>query len=272
MTEEEALLSEVKDIIDSASKKDNEGYIEYIAEVAKSVEQTLYDEYGKLDNYELWCLRMAHKGTTDSVEEFRKIQDPENTKSIDVKHEDHDINSCIEMSAGYMAEQLKLADLNALLDEHRLMLMLQFRDDKELVGLVARTGAWLGSDPDTKPSQDKNKKSITATIYMAGGAMVFMSRDDETGNFMEEAVMSIPVFVPTEKGDEENMMSCVNFLDDKFGRTAAKLYSAWAFPRMLRITDPEMAEALHEDALSAIVDKETEQETAHNPQEKSNDN
>lgn len=272
MTEEEALLSEVKDIIDSASQKDNKDYMSYIGEVAQTIEKTLHNEYGKTDTYELWCLRMAHKGTSESIEQFRKEKDPDNTKSIDVTPQDSDINSCIEMSTGFMAEQVRLENLNALLEDHRLMLTLQFRDTTELVGFVARTGAWMGTSPDIKPSEDKDRQSITVTMYMCGGAMVLMSRNDDSGEFIKDSLMTVPVFVPNEPGDEEQMVQCANILQERLGRTASGLYSAWALPRMLRIMDPEMAEALNTDALSASADGETEQETAHNPQENSNDN
>lgn len=273
MNEQDALMSEVKQILDSASSKDRDDYREYIVSVAKAIEQTLHDEYGKTEAYELWCLNLAHRGTGESVEEYRKSREHEEIRSLDIKPDDAEINSCIEMSPGYMAQHVNLQDLNALLDAQPLMMMLHFRNETELVGLVARTGAWLSGDPKCeRPSLDDNKQSITATIYMAAGHMVFMSRNDDTGVLMEESIMAVPIFVPESEGDAETMVECAKHLDGSVGRTAAKLYAAWAFPRMMRITDMDMAEALNQDALLSFGSKENQQETADNPQENSNDN
>lgn len=257
MTDEEALMSSVKDIIDSAGKADDQQYDEYCQKVAKEVESTLWDQYGSIEAYELWCLHMRLMG---QPEQLAKLQeDNKDIQSLVVKPDEMEINSCIELAMGYTAADVKLPNLNDLLNSPAHMIALTKKSDLELVGFVARTGAWISSKPGERPSEADDKKSVTVTMYMCAGRLVVMTRDDETGNLIDEATQVIRYFKPDSKEDRDETVECAEWLMDKYGKLAHNLYSAWAFPRLFNMMDPELLEAMSKDASSSADDEETEQ-------------
>jgi len=256
MTEDE-LMSEVKDIIDTASEQDDNQYDEYCVTVAKQIEQTIFDEYGSLENYELWCLRMKHRCLPEQV---GKIQDENpDTQHLVIPSPDAEINSCIELALGYHAAQTKHDNLNGLLEDHKRMLLLAVRQPEELVGLVARTGAWVSNQTEARPSEADDKQSITLTLYMCAGRLVIIPRNDETKQVVEEAVRVVRYFRPEGEDDQQEMNECAKYLDDNHGRLAANLYTAWAYPRMFMLIDRELFTAMGKDALLSIDNKQTEQ-------------
>jgi len=257
MTEEEALLSEVKDIIDTASEQDDKKYDEYCVKVAREVEQTIWNEYGSLESYELWCLRLRLKSTPEEIANLQ--EETKDTQSLVIPPEDMEINSCIELALGYHAGQTRHPDLNGLLEDHKRMLILAVRQPEELVGLVARTGAWISNQTETRPSEAQDKESITLTLYMCAGRLVVIPRNDKTQQVIEDGVQVIRYFRPEGEDDQKEMNECCEYLSDNHGRLAANLYAAWAYPRMFMLIDRELFTAMGKDALLKIDNKETEQ-------------
>jgi hypothetical protein len=271
MTEEEAVLQEASSIVEDAQAKEEERYTNYVRQIALSVEETLHKENGQAEGYQLYTLRMAHKGTPESVKEFRKeVQSTEdNVVNVTVEDEEDGINSCIEMECAYASNDQMPDNLNALLNNKTLILAIHAMKDN-LIGMVARTGAWASNGDkgaNIAPSEDPDRKSMTITLYLAGSHIVIVPRDDQSGEVIMEAVKIEPVFYPSENAKEQTGHSntyvtdaCAEYLADSMGASAALFYRAYALPQALKFDDNEMYQAVMKDAASAIAKAETEQE------------
>lgn len=279
MNEEESLLSEVDSILEEAGEQEAERYKMYVRSVALRVEQTIHDEYGSQESYQLWTLGMEHKGTPESIAEFKKDKMFNDPNAVNVTVDDHDgeINSCLEMAIAFAFDKDKDMpdDLNGLLDNKKAMLLAHGKV-KNLVGFVARTGAWASakaSKSSKRPSKESDRQSITLTVYYTSNMMVVVPRDDESGNVMEDAIQIVDVFAPSkDTKDRYNMTNaevseaCANFIDENHGRTLASLYQAYAYPKSLMYDDQELYQATINDALSTNADGE------NNNQGESHDN
>jgi hypothetical protein len=271
MTEEEAVLQEASSIVEDAQTKEEERYRNYVRSVALTVEETLHKENGQAEGYQLYTLRMAHKGTPESVKEFRKeVQGKEdNVVNVTVEDEEDGINSCIEMECAFAYNDQMPANLNELLNNKTLILAIHAMKDN-LIGMVARTGAWASNGDkgaNIAPSEDPDRKSMTITLYLAGSHIVIVPRDDQSGEVIMEAVKIEPVFYPSENAKEQTGHSntyvtdaCAEYLADSMGASAALFYRAYALPQALKFDDNEMYQAVMKDAASAIAKAETEQE------------
>jgi hypothetical protein len=269
MNEEESLLSDVDNILKEAQEKEQESYVEYVRSVALNVEQTIHDEFGSLESYQLWTLNMAHKGTPESVADFKKERMSEDPSAVNVTvvPDDDFINSCLEMELAFQGQDGMPSDLNGLLDDKKAMSLIHAKRTN-LVGFVARTGAWASknaSKSNKKPSKESDRLSITLTVYFASGMMVVIPREDETGKVMGDGVHVVHVFSPgaNTKDDHQHSNvqvaeSCAEYLEDKHGLTLAALYRAYAYPKAMMYDDPEMYKAITNDALSAVADEETQ--------------
>lgn len=272
MTEEEALFTEVDNILKDANDQEVERYKQYVKTVATTVEQTLHDEYGVEETYKLFTLNMAHKGTPESIQEFKsKATEKEpNVVSLTVQDDQDTINACLEMEVAFVAQEGMPPDINGLLGEKQAMLLCHAKREN-LVGFVVRTGGWASrsaKDNDIRPSEADDRMSITMTIYYVANLMIVIPRDDETGALMEDGIQTIDVFNPSAdvKDKYEGLSNgevaemCAKWLDNAHGRTAAAIYRAFAFPKALMFDDLEMYKAITKDALLAAASKETEQE------------
>lgn len=272
MTEEEALFTEVDNILKDANEQETERYKHYVKSVALTVEQTLHNEYGAEETYKLFTLNMEHKGTPESIKEFKSkaTEDQPNVVSLEVKDDEDDINACLGMEVAFVAQEGMPPDINGLLREKQAMLLCHAKREN-LVGFVARTGGWASrsaKDNDIKPSEADDRMSITMTVYFVGNLMVVIPRDDETGAVMEDGIQTIDVFNPSadvkakyeEHTNAEIAEMCSGWLDQTHGRTTAALYRAYAYPKALMYDDLEMYQAVIKDALLAEANGETEQE------------
>jgi hypothetical protein len=272
MTQEEELFAEVDNILKDAEQQEAKRYVDYVKSVALQVEQTLHQEYGATEDYQLWTLSLEHKGTPESLLEFKEkaIREQPIAQSLTVEREDDEINACLGMEAAFVAQPGMPPDINGLLENRQAMFLVHAKREN-LVGFVARTGAWGSNscvETGKKPSESDDRRSMTMTIYYASGQIVVIPRVDETGELMEEAIQTHSVFIPCAdvaekydgKSNAEVAELCADWLADNHGRTAALIYQAYALPKALSFDDNEMYQALIKDALLAAANEETEQE------------
>jgi hypothetical protein len=248
VNEDEKLLAETAEIINNAATNFKGDYTEYRRQVAIDLEETLWQEYGVCETYVLWRLGLAHKGDKDSMTKFK---DELNTKAgeqiqeIKVNHQfDQDVNSIVRMDMAYFAREGLPDTIKGLLNNTALMTRLHRGDD--FVGLVARTGAWASQQDDVKPSESKDRQSITVTTIAINGLMTIIARDDKTGKRMD-TTLSLSYFVPSTKKHGNKVKSCFIQLTEEHGEMPAAVYAACSFPLLAKIIDPQMFAACLKD-------------------------
>lgn len=272
MTEEEALFTEVDNILKDANEQEAERYKHYVKTVALQVENTIYEEYGAEETYQLWSLNMAHKGTPESIEEFKTkaLEEQPEAVNLTIKDDDDAINSCLEMEIAYAAMPGMPSDINGLLADKKAMILVHAKRSN-LVGFVARTGGWASAkarSQDIRPIDADDRMSVTMTVYFASGMMVVIPRDDKTKQVIEDNVHVVDVFSPTDdtfsryEGHTNAQIAeaCAEYLGNTYGRVLSALYMAYAYPKALMYDDLEMYQAMTKDALLAFANEETEQE------------
>jgi len=269
MTEEEALFTEVDNILKDANEQELDRYRKYVKSVALNVEQTIYNEFGSEEAYQLWTLSMEHKGTPESIAEFkvRALEEQPNAVNLTVQDDDDEINACLGMEIAYVAQPGMPPDINGLLSNRQAMMLIHAKR-KNLVGFVARTGAWASQDKDSKPSEADDRQSVTITMYYTSGLMVVVPRNDDTKEVLEESIQIHDVFSPCADApskydghsNAEVAEMCSRYLGETHGKSLSLLYQAYAYPKSLMYDDLEMYQAVTADALLAAANEETEQE------------
>lgn len=249
MTEEEAVLAEAASIINQASDKDRNAYIEYVKTAALHLEQQVWQEFGVQDGYALWRLGLVHHGDPESLAKVKETLTAEDKQVEEISvgnHPEMAANSVVRMDLAYYSKEGMPENIKELLKSAKYSVKLHQADDFH--GLVARTGAWQSSDTSgVRPSEAADKESITLTVVAMAGLMTVISRSDKTGERYDDRVMLVHYFVPTDKEQAPMVKACFEHLAEEYGEMAAAMYAAIAFPQMIKMADPEMFAASSKD-------------------------
>jgi len=248
MTHEEELLAQTANIINDAARNQKQSYDKYMRQVALRLEEQLWQEFGVQEAYALWRLKIVHQGDQESIDAFKSELLTKEPNSEEIQTEPHDslsANSVCQMELMYYAKQDMPEDIKALLSSARYTIPLHLCD--QFVGIVARTGAWQSKATGVRPSEAPDKESITLTCVAAQGQMTVISRSDTTGKRNDEAIMTIPYFVPSTKEESKTVIACAQHLAENHGEMASAIYLACTIPLLMKLTDPEMFAASVKD-------------------------
>ena len=259
MTEEDkAVIDSAESVIQEARNKEIQDTKKYMLEMFSRVEQSIWDDNQMTDRtYDLCSLRQVHQGTPETLDnyrQFRNVTDPETDSIVIAGEQDHMApNTCLALYQHYVSQEDMPPTIVDVLCAFPALVPLHEDRAGNLVGLIIRTkgkGTYTEDDEDTA-----DKVDVILTSILLGNFMWHRIRHED-GTLVVDQPDIITVARYDDANDKDDVVACAEWLGEKHGRLAFSLYTALNMPKLMKDTDPEMYEAMKQDALSSSDDEE----------------
>lgn len=218
MTDEEAILNELKEIVDVSGKEIEAEFDEKPFEHFTVIESAMFDEYGYDDDSYMFSMEMVAK-TIAEVDELKKT-DIVHAVGLD-RHEIH--------NRAMRVKSMAHGDIYGILGD--LYESFKFAANEDIVGVIIRMGVFVSKtagDLGVKPCDAPDKQNGVLTLLCSGDEILMISRIEHS----DEVTKKVTKVDKIEPGEQKLLDALMHF---------------YFLPRILKDTRPNIFKALLKD-------------------------
>lgn len=261
MTENDKnIIESAESILNDAIQQEKETLKAEALRLFCQLEKSLWDNDPLTEVYDLWAVRLAHKGTPESLHDYRHLNQQFDDKAVIINSPDtpEPCNSALAVRHAYSASESMPENIVGLLHNLPAILMIhEDLDDGPLVGLLLRTGGHATQRLDIRPSQDDDALDVVITTMILRGFIMSRVRREDGTELDDTPPQVTEVAEFRSLDDKEAIVNCLEEVAE-CGRVYEALYSAFIMPIMMKHVDPAMYAAVLKDVSSSTDDEQTQ--------------